>query len=127
MRSEFCPIFLLRNRREGMGDIVSLKYDDSFKQLFLNEEIRRYFISDALGIPVEEIRSVHLANTFLWKQFRWQKQGILGAIKEVRVMSMGKRWKAMYDARMKQIRDQHAREDYVREEGRTEGKIESIL
>ena len=238
-----------------MGDIVSLKYDDGFKQLFFNEEVRRYFISDALGIPVEEIRSVRLANTFLWKQFRWQKQGILEvllelngdsrinvelqikmlaywdkrsifyvsklftenvrvgqdytklkrcvcisilgfnlddkskyhriyrlrdedgeeysdlieiqvielnkmlngksrlddwirlfnaktkeeldmleaktknrgileAIKEVRVMSLGQKWKMMYDARMKQIRDQHAREDYVREEGRTAGREE---
>ena len=235
-----------------MGDIVSLKCDDSFKQLFFNDEVRRYFISDALGIPVEEIRSVRLANTFLWKQFRWQKQGILDvllelngdsrvnvelqikmlacwdrrsifyvsklfsenlrigqdytklkrcigisilgfnldenpkyhrifrlrdedgeeysdlieiqvielkkllsgkdpmddwillfnaktkeeldmleaktknrgileAIKEVRVMSLGQRWKMMYDARMKLIRDQHAREDYVREEGREQG------
>ena len=245
-----------------MGDIVFLKYDDNFKQLFLNEEVRRYFISDALGIPVEEIRSVRLANTFLWKQFRWQKQGILDvllelngdsrvnielqikmlaywdkrsifyvsklfsenmrvgqdytklkrcvcisilgfnldenpkyhriyrlrdedgeeysdlieiqvielnkllngqsrmdnwirlfnaktkeeldmleaktknrgileAIKEVRVMSLGQRWKMMYDARMKLIRDQHARDDYVRNEGRAEGraegKIENIL
>lgn len=235
-----------------MGDIVSLKYDFSFKHLFLNEEVRRYFISDALGIPVEEIRSVRLANTFLWKQFRRQKQGILDmllelgggsrvnvelqikmlsywdrrsifylaklfvenmlvgqdyrklkrcvcisvlgfnldeepayhrvyrlrneageefsdlleiqvielnkmlngqdrmddwirlfnvkteeelnmlesktgnpgileAIKEVRVMSLGKRWKAMYDAHLKQIRDQNARDDYVRNEGREEG------
>ena len=218
-----------------MGDIVFLKYDDNFKQLFLNEEVRRYFISDALGIPVEEIRSVRLANTFLWKQFRWQKQGILDvllelnvfsenmrvgqdytklkrcvcisilgfnldenpkyhriyrlrdedgeeysdlieiqvielnklpngqsrmdnwirlfnaktkeeldmleaktknrgileAIKEVRVMSLGQRWKMMYGAHMKLIRDQHARDDYVRNEGRAEGraegKIENIL
>lgn len=104
-----------------MGDIVSLKHDFSFKHVFLNEEIRRYFISDALGIPAEEIRSVRLANTFLWKQFRRQKQGILEAIKEVRVMSLGKRWKVMYDAHMKHIRDQNARDDYVRKEGIEQG------
>ena len=50
--------------------------------------------------------------------------GILEAIKEVRVMSLGQKWKMMYDARMKQIRDQHAREDYVRAEGRNEGRAE---
>lgn len=235
-----------------MGDIVSLKHDFSFKHVFLNEEVRRYFISDALDIPAEEIRSVRLANTFLWKQFRRQKQGILDvlvelngesrvnvelqikmlsywdrrsifylaklftenlligqdykklkrcvcisvlgfnldekpayhrvyrlrneageefsdlleiqvielnkllngkdrmddwirlfnakteeelnmletktgnpgileAIKEVRVMSLGKRWKVMYDAHMKQIRDQNARDDYVRKEGIEQG------
>ena len=48
-----------------MGKIVSLKFDFSFKHLFLNEEVRRHFISDILGIPLEEIREVRLANTFL--------------------------------------------------------------
>ena len=51
-----------------MGKIISLKYDFSFKYLFLNEAVRRHFISDVLGIPLEEIRSVRLANTFLWKR-----------------------------------------------------------
>ena len=53
-----------------------------------------------------------------------KNRGILEAIKEVRVMSLGQRWKMMYDARMKLVRDQHARDDYVREEGRTEGRAE---
>ncbi|MCM1193830.1 MAG: Rpn family recombination-promoting nuclease/putative transposase, partial [Acetatifactor muris] len=57
--------------------IVSLRYDFSFKQLMLNEEVRRYFISDVLGIPAGEIRSVRLANPFLWKRYARQKQGIL--------------------------------------------------
>ncbi len=241
-----------------MGNIVSLKYDFSFKHLFMNEEVRRYFISDALGIPAEEIRSVRLANTFLWRQFRRQKQGILdvlvelngdsrvnielqikmlscwdkrstfylaklfsenlltgqdyrklkrcvcisvlgfnlddkpayhrtyrlrdeageeftdlleiqvielnkllngqdrmddwirlfnakteeelamleartgnqgilAAIKEVRLMGLGRTWKVLHDAHMKQVRDQNARDDYVRAEGRAEGRAESIL
>ena len=50
-----------------MGKIVSLKFDFSFKHLFLNEEVRRHFISDVLGIPLEGIREVRLTNTFLWK------------------------------------------------------------
>ena len=58
-------------------DIVSLKYDFSFKQIMLNEEIRKYFISDVLGIPASKIRSVRLANPFLWKRYARQKQGIL--------------------------------------------------
>ena len=47
-----------------MGKFVSLKDDVSFKYLFLNETVRLHFISDALGIPPEDIRSVRLANTF---------------------------------------------------------------
>ena len=65
------------------GENISLKYDFSFKYLFLNETVRRYFISDVLGIPVEEIRSVRLANTFLWKQHQKQKQGIVDAVVEL--------------------------------------------
>lgn len=58
-------------------EIVSLKYGFSFRQIMLNQEVRKYFISDVLNIPVEEIRSVRLANSFLWKQYAWRKPGIL--------------------------------------------------
>lgn len=57
--------------------IVSLKFDFSFKQLMLNEAVRKYFISDVLGIPVSEIRSVRLSNPSLWRRYFRQKQGIL--------------------------------------------------
>ena len=66
-----------------MGRIVSLKFDFSFKHLFLNEEVRRYFISDVMGIPLEEIREVRLMNTFLWKRYRRQKQGIVDVLVEL--------------------------------------------
>ena len=39
--------------------------------------------ADALGIPAEEIRSIRLANTFLWKRYFWQKQGILDVLVEL--------------------------------------------
>ena len=241
-----------------MGEIISLKYDFSFKYLFRNEEVRRHFISDVLEIPLEEIRSVRLADTWLWKQYWKQKQGILDvvmelnddsrvnielqirmmsywdrrslfywskmftdglltgqkydklkkcicisilgfrlddlpeyhrvyrlrdgaghefsdrmeihvieldktlngaggvddwirlfnarteeeldmleadaksrgvleAIKEVRVMSLKRTLRMMHEAKLKEIRDRNAREDYVRAEGRAEGKAESIL
>ncbi|MDE6169065.1 MAG: Rpn family recombination-promoting nuclease/putative transposase [Acetatifactor sp.] len=64
-------------------EIVSLKYDFSFKHLMLNEKVRKYFISDVLGIPVEEIRSARLSNPFLWKRYRKQKQGILDILVEL--------------------------------------------
>lgn len=66
-----------------MGTIVSLRQDFSFKHLFRNEEVLRHFISDALGIPLEEIRSVRPTNTFLWKRFKKQKQGILDVALEL--------------------------------------------
>ena len=66
-----------------MGQIISLKYDFSFKYLFLNETVRRHFISDVLRIPLEDIRSVRLANTFLWKQYQKQKQGIVDIVVEL--------------------------------------------
>ena len=43
--------------------------------------------------------------------------GILEAIKEVRIMSLGKTMRALYEGHMKQIRDQYARDEYVRTEG----------
>ena len=53
-------------------NIISPKYDFSAKELFSIEMIRKYFISDVLDIPVEQIHSVRLSNTFLWKRYRRQ-------------------------------------------------------
>ena len=64
-------------------EIVSLKCDYCFKEWFSNETIRKYFISDVLDIPVENIRSVRLANPFLRKRYREQKQGILDVLVEL--------------------------------------------
>ena len=43
--------------------------------------------------------------------------GILEAIKEVRIMSLRKNLRLLHEARLKEIRDRDAREDYVRREG----------
>ena len=64
-------------------EIISLKYDFSFKSLFRSEIVRKYFISDALAIPVERIKSVRLANPHLWKRYRKQKLGILDVLVEL--------------------------------------------
>lgn len=47
--------------------------------------------------------------------------GIIEAIREVRTMRLGKTFRLLHDAHMKQIRDRNARDDYVRKEGRAEG------
>ncbi|MBO5283740.1 MAG: Rpn family recombination-promoting nuclease/putative transposase [Lachnospiraceae bacterium] len=61
---------------------LSLKTDLVFKELMRNETVRKHFISDVLGIPLEEIKSVRLENTFLSRRSRKEKQGIL----DVRVL-----------------------------------------
>ncbi len=66
-----------------MGNMIPLTYDFAFKRLFLNGKIRKGFISDVLGIPPDEIRSVRLANPFLWKRHYREKQGILDVLMEV--------------------------------------------
>ena len=50
--------------------------------------------------------------------------GIIEAIREVRDMRLGKMFKALHDAHMKQIRDRNARDDYVRMEGHVSGLAE---
>ena len=59
------------------------KSDDCFKELFRNETVCKYFISDVLGIPLTEIKSVRQANPFLWKSHKHQKQGILDVFLEL--------------------------------------------
>ncbi len=63
--------------------IISLKYDFAFKHIMRNELVRRHFISDVLGIPLSEIRSVRLVNPFLWKRRRRLKEGILDILLEL--------------------------------------------
>lgn len=53
------------------------------KELFQNETVLRYFISAVLAIPPEDIRTIHLKNTFLRRRYRKQKQGILDILAEM--------------------------------------------
>lgn len=58
--------------------MITLKEDFMVKALFSSKEIiLKQFISDVLEIPMEEIRSVRIANPYLKKRYRRQKQGIL--------------------------------------------------
>ena len=47
--------------------------------------------------------------------------GLLEAIREVKVMSLSRRFRLRYEARLKEKRDQMAREEYVWQEGKEEG------
>ncbi len=58
--------------------MITLKEDFMVKALLSSKEIiLKQFLSDVLGIPMEEIRSVRIANPYLRKRYRRQKQGIL--------------------------------------------------
>lgn len=69
-------------KKQVPGKFLPPKSDVAFKELMRNEIVRRYFISDVLGIPLEEIREVRLESTFLRRRSRREKQGIL----DVRVL-----------------------------------------
>lgn len=56
---------------------VPLKYDYAFKEVLLNESVRKHFISDVTGIPLGDIKSIRITNPNLRKRRRNQKQGIL--------------------------------------------------
>ena len=57
--------------------LISLKADYAFRELFSYENVRKQFLSDVLGIPLEEIKEVRVTTPFLWKRRARQKQGIL--------------------------------------------------
>lgn len=63
--------------------LLLLKSDFCLKELFENEIVRAHFISDVLGIPLKDIRSVRLRNTFLRRSYRRQKLGILDVLIEL--------------------------------------------
>lgn len=57
--------------------VFSLKSDYAFRALFAHEGVRKHFISDVTGIPMESILYTRLDNPFLLRYRRRQKQGIL--------------------------------------------------
>lgn len=58
-------------------NLISLKSDYAFRELFSYENVRRQFLSDVMGILLKEIREVRITTPFLWKRRARQKQGIL--------------------------------------------------
>lgn len=65
------------------NQIVSPKIDAAFKAIMANEKVRKHFLSDFLGIPVDEIKSVRILNTFLPVRWHREKQGIVDVLLEM--------------------------------------------
>lgn len=61
------------------------------------------------------------------KMIRTKNPGIQEAIKELKRMSMNNPLRLRYETYLKRVRDERAREMYVRNQGKAEGKAESIL
>ena len=60
-------------------------------------------------------------------QAKTQNPGVLAAIREVKVMGLGKNLRLLYEAHMKEIRDRNARDEYVYDEGWAGGKADSLI
>lgn len=63
--------------------LISLKYDDVYREVFAHENVRKQFLSDVLGLPLESIRTARLVTPHLWKRYRSQKLGILDMVLEL--------------------------------------------
>lgn len=48
--------------------LVSLKTDYVFKEVFSRENVRKQFLSDVLGIPMENIRTIRITSSFLLRK-----------------------------------------------------------
>lgn len=82
-------LFLSCGTGENMN-LISLKNDYAFRELFTHENVRKQFISDVLGIRMEDIKSVRLATPFLWKRYRMQKLGIMDLALNVKMAGNAK-------------------------------------
>ena len=58
-------------------EIISPKMDFAFRELMEDDEVRRYFICDALNMSVEQVNETRLGNPFLRRRHRKMKLGIL--------------------------------------------------
>ena len=63
-------------KKQELGKMLPLGSDVAFRELLRSKRIRRYFVSDVLGISLDEIRKVQLDNTFPSRCSRQIKQRI---------------------------------------------------
>ena len=81
-----CPFLMARvylaGRERTKEMIISPKYDDMMKELFHNETVLRYFLSDILRVRLDRIQNLRIRSPFLRKRGRKEKQGILDVVAE---------------------------------------------
>lgn len=79
---------------------------------------------DAVG---DWIRLINAENTEELDMIVTKNAGILEAVEVMRSMSLGKRLRLRYEAHLKAVRDRWAEDEYVRDQGKAEGKADTIL
>lgn len=55
---------------------------------------------------------------------RTENPGVLAAIREIKIVNLGKGLRALYEAHMKEVRNRNAWDEYVWDEGIAKGKAE---
>lgn len=119
---------------------VNLKKDEEYHTVYRLRDERGNDFSDVFELHIIELQKKLKGNDKLddWirllnaeseddlDMIQTKNAGILEAIKEVRVMSLSKRMRLRYEARLKEMRDQKARENLVRQEGREQKIIEVV-
>ena len=85
-KNRVCPFPMARvyptGRERTKEMIISPKYDDMMKELFHNETVLRYFLSDILRVRLDRIQNLRIRSPFLRKRGRKEKQGILDVVAE---------------------------------------------
>ncbi len=69
--------------KNDKGTFVKPKSDFAIRELLGIENVRKHFISDISGVPIDKIKNTKLLNTFLWRSFGRQKLGIVDALMEL--------------------------------------------
>lgn len=110
----------------------NLTWDNNYHRKYLLREENGELFSDLVELHILELNKVltgrrvdewiRLFNVETEEDLEMletmtRNPGILEAVKEVRHMSLGKWARARYDEHMKMVRDQNARDAYVRDEG----------
>ena len=101
--------------------VTSLKYDFCIKEIMENEIVRKHFISDVLGIPLDEWHSLFNAETeedLDMIRSETKNLGFIEAIKGLKDISITDRIRLEREYRLKAKRDRKAEDDFVYEQGR---------
>ena len=80
------------------------------------------------GSPMDDwIRLMNAGTEEEVDMIRTDNPGVLAAIREVKLMNLGKGLRALYEAHMKEVRDRNARDEYVWDEGKAAGERKKLI
>ena len=133
---DYCMKELFRNeivRKAFLSDILGIPEEEIRTARLLNPFLRKRYKKQKLGIldilmgneaADDWIRLLNAESEEDLEMIKTEKAGLREAIREVKRMSLSERLRARYEEHMKYIRDKAAREDYVWQQGRAQGRQE---